>query len=69
MTIFHGIECQTTKMNITFSMGNGLPNMPLQIFPETPPYRLNDSQKTSFGAHFPPYQWFYWNNCFQNKNK
>ncbi len=29
------------------------------------PYRLNESQKTSFGGTFSPYQWFYWTYCFQ----
>ncbi len=32
MTIFQGIGCRTTKLNTTFSMGNGVPNMAFEIF-------------------------------------
>ncbi len=52
-------------MYITFSIGNGVPNMALKFFPQKTPYQLNESQKTSFEAHFPPYQWFHWTDCFQ----
>ncbi len=27
--------------------------MALKFFPQKPPYRLNESQKTSLGVHFP----------------
>ncbi len=37
-------------MNITFSMGNGVTNTALKFFPPKTPYRLNESQKTSFGG-------------------
>ncbi len=52
MTIFQEIECRTIKMDVTFSVGNGVPNMALKFFPQKRPYWLNDSQKTSFGEHF-----------------
>ncbi len=55
MTIFQGMGCRTTKMNITFSMGNGIPNTAFNFFPQKPPNRLNESQKTSSGEHFPPF--------------
>ncbi len=35
-------------------MGNGALNMALKFFPQKSPYRLNESQKTSFGDIFPP---------------
>ncbi len=34
-------------------MGNGAPNTALKFFPQETLYRLNESQKTSCGAHFP----------------
>ncbi len=52
VTIFQGMGCRTTKMNITFFMGNGVLNTALKFFPQKPPYRLNESQKTSFGDTF-----------------
>ncbi len=69
MTIFQGIRCRTTKMNITLSIGNGVLNTALKFFPKKTPYRLNESEKPSSGAHFPSYQWFYWTDCFQKKKK
>ncbi len=67
MTIFQGIGYRTSKMNITFSIGNGVPNMVLRFFPQKTPYWLNESEESSFGGTFSPYQWFYWTNCFQKK--
>ncbi len=51
MTIFQEVVCPATKMNITFSMGNGVPNTELKHFPRKTVYWLNESQKTSFGGH------------------
>ncbi len=34
MTIFQKTGDRTTKMNITFSMGNGVPNTVLKFFPQ-----------------------------------
>ncbi len=44
----------TTKMNITFSMGNGAPITALKFFPQKSPYRLNESKKICFGGTFSP---------------
>ncbi len=54
MTIFEetGGGMLMTKINITFSMGNGLPNTVFKFFPQKHLYRLNESQKTYFGAYF-----------------
>ncbi len=69
MTIFQGMRCRTTKMNITFSMRNGVSNMALKFFSQKPPHiGWMKAKKPVLGAHFPSYQWFYWNNCFQ-KNR
>ncbi len=46
---------QMTKMNIIFSMGNGIPNTVLKFFPRKSPCWPNESQKIGFGGHFPPY--------------
>ncbi len=54
ITIFQGMVCRTTKMNIIFSMGNGVLNTTLKFFPRKTPYRLNENQKTSFGGTFSP---------------
>ncbi len=51
MTIFQGMGCRMTKMNITFSMRNGVPNTALKFFPEKSPYRRNESQKPVSRAH------------------
>ncbi len=67
MTIFQGMGCWTTNTNITFSMGNGVPNKALIFFPQKSLNRLNESQKTSFGGTFSPYQWFYWTYYFKKK--
>ncbi len=40
MTIFEGTGRQTTKMNITFFWGNGIPNTVLFFFSKNAPYRL-----------------------------
>ncbi len=58
ITFFQGMVCRMTKMNVTFSMGNGVSNTALKFFPQKTPYRLNESQKTS-----------YWTNCFKKKNR
>ncbi len=62
---FSGKGCPTTKINIIFSMGNGVPNTTLKFFPQKPPYWVNESHKNRCGAHFPPYQWFYGTNYFR----
>ncbi len=67
MTIFEGKRRQTTKINITFSMGNEVSNIVLTCFLQKGSYRLNESQKTGFEAHFPPYQWFYWADYFHKQ--
>ncbi len=54
MTIFQGMGCRTTKINITFSMGNGVLNTALKFFYQKTPYWLNESQKINFGATFSP---------------
>ncbi len=53
MTLFQGMGSRTAKMNKTFPMGNGVLNAVLKIFPQKPPYRSNEGQKTFMGAHFP----------------
>ncbi len=67
MTIFQRMGHWTMKMNITFSMGNGIPNTVLKFFPQTPSYRLNESQKPVLGEHFPTYQQFYWTDVSKKK--
>ncbi len=67
MTIFEGKGRRTTNMNITFSMGNGVPNIVLNFFLQKSSYRPNESQKTGFGAHFRPYQWFCWTDYLQKQ--
>ncbi len=54
IAIFWGVGRQMTKMNITFSLGNGVLNTALKLFPQKNPHRLNESQKTSFGGTFSP---------------
>ncbi len=51
------------KNEYNFSIGNGVPNTALKFFSQKTPYRLNESQKNSLGAHFLPYQWFYRTDC------
>ncbi len=58
-SFYREMGCRTEKMNITFSMGSGVPNTVLKFFSQKSPYRLNESQKPVLGAHFPPYQWLY----------
>ncbi len=54
MTIFEVMGRQLTKMNITFSEGNGVPNTVLELFPQTNPYHLTQTRKTGFGGMFSP---------------
>ncbi len=42
-------------------------NTAFKFFSQKTPYQLNESREISLGAHFPPYQWFYWTDCFQKK--
>ncbi len=51
-TIFEETGRWTPKMNVTFSMGNGVPNIVSEFFPRKSPYWLSESGKTGFGAHF-----------------
>ncbi len=51
-TIFEGKERRTTKMNITFFVGNVVPDTVLKVFPQKIPCRLNENQKTGFGGTF-----------------
>ncbi len=44
MTIFQRMGCRKTKMNVTFSTGNGVPITALKFFPQKPTYRLNEIQ-------------------------
>ncbi len=69
MTIFQRIGCRMTKMNITFSMKNGIPNTALKLFSsKTPHTGWIKAKKPVLGAHFPQYQCFYWTDGFQ-KNR
>ncbi len=69
MTIFQVIGCPMTKMNITFSMGNGVPSMALKFFPQRTPHTgWMIAKKPDLELHFPPCQWFYRTDCFQ-KNR
>ncbi len=54
MIIFQGLGRRTTKMNTTFSMGNGVLNTALKFSCQKTPFRLNKSQKISFGGTFSP---------------
>ncbi len=54
MTIFQEMGSRMIKMNITFFMGNGVPNTALKVFPQKPPYWQNESQKNSFEGTFSP---------------
>ncbi len=61
MTIFEGKGRPMTRMNVTFSVSNGVPNTVFKFFPQKHPCRLNESQKTDFGATFSPSAvLFYW---------
>ncbi len=57
------------KMNITFSMGNGLPNTALKFFPQKTLYWRSDSQKTSFEATFSPISGVLLDQLFPKKKK
>ncbi len=52
MTIFQGTGRRMTKMNKTFSMGDGVSNTASKCFPQKSLYRLNESQKTSLRGIF-----------------
>ncbi len=54
MNNFEGKERLTIKMNITFFMKNGAPNIILKFFLQKSLYRQNESQKTNFGGTFSP---------------
>ncbi len=54
MTIFEGKGCWTTKINIAFSMGNGVPNIVLKFFLRKSSYQPNESQKPVFKSTFSP---------------
>ncbi len=58
---------RTTKVNITFSGDNGVLNTVFKLFPQKDLYHLTWTRKTGFGAHFPPYLWLYWADCFQKQ--
>ncbi len=40
MTFFEGKERQTAKVNITISMGNGIPNTVFKLLLQKTPYHL-----------------------------
>ncbi len=69
MTIFQGMWCPTTKMNVTFSMENGVLNTALRCFTQKIPYWLNESQKTSFGGAFSPISVVLLDRLFPKKTK
>ncbi len=69
MTIFQGTGCWTTKMNITFSAGNGVPNLALKFFLKKPHTDRMKAKKPFLEVHFHSYQWFYWTDYFQKKNR
>ncbi len=50
-------------------MGNGVPSTALKFFPQESPYRLNESEKTSFGGTFSPISVVLLNQLFQKKKK
>ncbi len=54
ITIFEGTVRSTPKMNVTFSVGKGVPNTVFKFFPKKKPYHLNLTQKTTFGGTFSP---------------
>ncbi len=53
MTIFLGMWHRMTKMNIMFSMGNGVPNTAMKLFPQKPHTGLMKAKKTVLGYIFP----------------
>ncbi len=61
--IFERKGCRTTKMNITFSVANGVHS----FFPAKTPIPAEWKPRKRFGGTFSPYQWCYWARCFQNK--
>ncbi len=69
MTIFQGVGRRTTKMNITFSMGNVASNTALKFFSLKIPYWLNESQKTSFGVTFSRISVVLLDRLFPKKNR
>ncbi len=54
VTIFEGMGRRTTKMNITFSLGNRVPNTVFKVFSPKTPYRPTSTRKTGFGGTFSP---------------
>ncbi len=53
MTIFQRMGCLTTKMNITFSMGNRVPNTALKFFPQKAHTSWMKTKKPVLGHIFP----------------
>ncbi len=51
MTIFEETGRRKTKMNITFSVGNGVTNTVFKFFPQKTPRRLNEIRKNRFWEH------------------
>ncbi len=54
MTNFQGKERRTTKISITFSAGNAVPNTIFKFCPQKTPYRLNENRKIGFGSTLSP---------------
>ncbi len=54
ITIFEGKERRNTKMNITFSVGNGVPNTFLSFFFRKYHNQLNENRKIGFETTFSP---------------
>ncbi len=67
MTIFQGMGRHTTKMDETFSMENEVPDTVLKFFLKKAHTGWMKAKKLVLGAHFLPYQWFYWVDCFQKQ--
>ncbi len=69
MVIFQGIGCRTTKKNITFSLGNEIPNAALKFFPQKTTYRLKETKKIIFGGTFYPISVVLLDRLFPKKKK
>ncbi len=67
MTIVQGMGFRAPKMNITFSRGNGMPNMASKLKKKKTPYGLNESPKTSFGKTFSPISVVEWDRLLSKK--
>ncbi len=48
-----GMSDDRNEYNITFFVGNGVPNTVFKSFPQKPPYLLYESRKTGFGLISP----------------